>query len=122
MKTTHDVNRVTTGLRPGKISRADMLELAQKRAAEMNGFAVSSVAVEDLIDRAEYSVPPGTATTVCTLILKSGFTVTDTAACNVDPSLFDPEIGMQFAYSKAVDQLYQLLAFHYCELMRSKDA
>ena len=56
----------------------------------------------------------GTGTMVCTLILKNGFTVTDTSAC-VDVRNFQEEKGKEISFSKARDKVFHFLAFAYCD-------
>ena len=97
-----------------KISRDTMLDIAQKKAEQTKARYVNKESVHELIESDAYWQVSGTNTTVCCLILKNGFTVTEHAAC-IDDKLFDPELGRKYAYSKAVDKLYQLLAFHYLE-------
>lgn len=71
-------------------------------------------AVDAMIDRADYHRVEGTGTMVCTLILKNGFTVTDTAAC-VDVRNFKEEMAQKISYSKARDKVFHFLAFAYCD-------
>ena len=52
--------------------------------------------------------------TLCVLILKNGFTVTDTSAC-VDVRNFNPETGKRISHSKARDKVFHVLAFAYCD-------
>lgn len=75
---------------------------------------ISPEAVDAMIDRADYHHVEGTGTMVCTLILKNGFTVTDTAAC-VDVRNFKEEMAKKISYSKARDRVFHFLAFAYCD-------
>jgi hypothetical protein len=45
--------------------------------------------------------------TFCVLVLRNGFTVTGESAC-VSPEAFDPDIGKQLAWQKAIDKLWSL--------------
>lgn len=75
---------------------------------------ISPEAVDAMIDHADYHHVKGTGTMVCTLILKNGFTVTDTAAC-VDVRNFKEEMARKISYSKARDKVFHVLAFAYCD-------
>lgn len=48
--------------------------------------------------------------TICTLVLKNGFTVVGTSAC-ADPSNFDVEIGRKIAKQNAVNQIWPLMGY-----------
>lgn len=75
---------------------------------------ISPEAVDAMIDHADYHHVKGTGTTVCTLVLKNGFTVTDTAGC-VDVRNFKEEMARKISYSKARDRVFHFLAFAYCD-------
>ncbi|HEJ7836571.1 TPA: hypothetical protein SMH97_004067 [Serratia marcescens] len=45
--------------------------------------------------------------TICTLVLRNGFTVTGESAC-ASPENFDAEIGMQIARANAVQKIWAL--------------
>lgn len=51
---------------------------------------VEPALVDELIDRVDFYRVPGTATMICSIILKSGFTVVDHASCK-DPRNFNEE-------------------------------
>lgn len=67
-----------------------------------------------MIERAEYWHVPGTATMVCTIVLKNGFTVTEHAAC-CDPRNFDEDVAKRLSFSKARDLVFHYLAFAYLD-------
>jgi hypothetical protein len=48
--------------------------------------------------------------TICTLVLKNGFTVTSESNC-VNPEEFDPGLGQLIAREKAVDKIWQLQGY-----------
>lgn len=70
----------------------------------------SQLTVSDIhaaIARTDYTVLPGSTTTVCQLTLKNGYTVTGTSAC-VDPAKFNVALGEKYAYEKAFDKVWEL--------------
>lgn len=89
-------------------------EIRDKARAECKYPVISPAAVDEMIERADYHHVEGTGTMVCTLILKNGFTVTDTSAC-VDVRNFKEEKGKEISYSKARDKVFNVLAFAYCD-------
>ena len=66
--------------------------------------------VDLLIDRAEFYRVSGTATMICSIVLKSGFTVVDSASCK-DPRNFDEDLAKRLSFSKARDQIFALEAY-----------
>lgn len=56
-------------------------------------------------------------TTVCILILKSGFEVVGVAGCE-DPLKFDDNLGHQYALKDALRKLGEFAAFHRAEVKR----
>lgn len=48
--------------------------------------------------------------TICTIVLKNGFVVTDSSAC-LDPKKFNLERGKQAAYGHAINQLFKVMAY-----------
>lgn len=72
-----------------------------------------SVRYEDLdarIAEARYHRVEGTAATVCTVILHSGFVVVGQSAA-LNPEAFDEEMGRELAYQDAVKKLWELEAY-----------
>ena len=63
-----------------------------------------------LIERAEYQ-RFGETTTVCALILHSGFVVIGVSGC-LNPADFDEQIGRDTAYKNAFDKLWELQGYH----------
>lgn len=63
--------------------------------------------IESRIAEHHYSHLDGTTLTVCTLILRNGFTCTGTSAC-IRPEDFDADMGRSIARQKALDQVWQL--------------
>ena len=108
-------------IRAGKISREDMLREAQNKAEENDAQYVTKNQIYELIQGQDWWMVPNTNTVVCCLILKSGFTIVESAAC-IDDKLFEESIGRQYSYSKAVDRLYTLYAFHVMERDHYADA
>lgn len=66
--------------------------------------------VDALIDRVDFYRVPGTATMICCIVLKSGFTVVDHASCK-DPRNFNEELAKSLSLSKARDQIFALEAY-----------
>ena len=71
---------------------------------------VEPALVDELIDRVDFYRVPGTATMICTIVLKSGFTVVDHASCK-DPRNFKEELAKSLSFSKARDQIFSLEAY-----------
>lgn len=71
---------------------------------------VDPALVDALIDRVDFYHVPGTATMICSIVLKSGFTVVDHASCK-DPRNFNEEIAKNLSFSKARDQIFALEAY-----------
>ena len=71
---------------------------------------VEPALVDELIDRVDFYRVPGTATMICSIILKSGFTVVDHASCK-DPRNFNEELAKRLSFSKARDQIFALEAY-----------
>ena len=71
---------------------------------------VEPLRVDSLIDRAEFYRVPDTATMICCIVLKSGFTVVDHASCK-DPRNFNEELAKSLSFSKARDQIFALEAY-----------
>lgn len=67
--------------------------------------------LEGLIDRIEYFTVANTTTTMCALILKSGFVVVGKSAC-INPSDFDTQLGEQIAREDALAQLWELEGYN----------
>ena len=66
--------------------------------------------VDSMIDRKEFWRVPGTAMTVCCIVLKNGFTVVGTASC-VDVRNYNEELSKELSFSKARDEVFHYLAF-----------
>ena len=71
---------------------------------------VDPALVDELIDRVDFYRVPGTATMICSIILKSGFTVVDHASCK-DPRNFDEDLAKRLSFSKARDRIFALEAY-----------
>lgn len=54
-----------------------------------------------------YTRLPDSTTTVCQITLENGYTLVGTSAC-VDPTKFNQALGEQYAYEKAINQLWDL--------------
>lgn len=85
-------------------------EIREKARAQAKYPYVKSEIVDAMIDRKEFWRVPGTATMVCCIVLKNGFTVTGTASC-VDSRNFKEEIAHELSFSKARDEVFHYLAF-----------
>ena len=59
------------------------------------------------VHKTVYTVLPGTTTTVCQLVMKSGYVVIGTSAC-VDPKNFNQATGERIAYENAINALWPL--------------
>lgn len=59
------------------------------------------------VAKVHYHVVPETTTTLCTLVLRNGFTVTGRSAC-VNPANFNAGVGEEMAYADAIRQVWQL--------------
>lgn len=68
---------------------------------------VTYARVESVIDKVEYINPPGSTLTLCIVTCKNGYVFTTESGC-VDPAKFDPKLGREYAYKKAIDRLWDL--------------
>ena len=59
------------------------------------------------VSKTVYTVLPDTTTTVCQLVMKSGYVVIGTSAC-VDPKNFNQATGERIAYENAINALWPL--------------
>lgn len=66
--------------------------------------------IENAIQNEHYIRIEDTTVTVCTLIMKNGFSVVSHSAC-VSLENFDVELGQKIARQKAIDQCWALLGF-----------
>lgn len=74
------------------------------------GDRIPDQVIEARIDTVTYSVLPGTVTTVCTVVLDTGYSVWGACAC-IEPDAFDPALGEQCAYREALRKLRTLFGF-----------
>lgn len=63
-----------------------------------------------LVDHIDYWHPEGTATTVCCLVFKNGFTELGWASC-ADPKEFNEDKGKEFALESAIENSLRYLAW-----------
>lgn len=59
--------------------------------------------------------------TICTLVLKNGFTVVGKSAC-ASPANFNAELGHKIARQDAVNQIWPLLGFRLRDQLAAKSA
>lgn len=71
---------------------------------------VTAAMVEDQIEQAFYAFLPDGVTTVCSLVLKNGYTVLGRSAC-ADPSAFREDLGKEYSYQDAKGKIWQYLAY-----------
>jgi hypothetical protein len=74
------------------------------------GEGIPDPVIEERIDAVAYTVLSGTATTVCTIVMNTGYSVSGACAC-ADPEAFDPALGKQCAYAEAFRKLKVLFGF-----------
>ena len=63
----------------------------------------SDIELEEMIDEVHYW-RIGSTTTICTIILHSGFTITETSA-SLSRAAFDEQMGREIAREKCLDML-----------------
>jgi hypothetical protein len=71
----------------------------------MNRLTIDDI--KSKIVNEHYYIVPGTTLTVCALTLKNGYVVIGQNAY-VDPKEFNEEVGKRFAYTQAMEQVWQL--------------
>lgn len=86
-------------------------QIREEARAQATKPFVTNEMVDALIDRAEFWKVPGLPMTVCCLILKNGYAVTDSASC-MSPKNYNEELQKKLSFSKARDHVFKLLAFH----------
>nr|DAP97685.1 MAG TPA: hypothetical protein [Caudoviricetes sp.] len=69
--------------------------------------ATTGVRIKSEYVEGERILAPLDLLTICTLVLRNGFTVTGESAC-ASPENFDAEIGMQIARANAVQKIWAL--------------
>lgn len=82
----------------------------EARAKATKPFITNEM-VDALIERTEFWKVPGLPMTVCCLVLKNGYAVTDSASC-MNAENYNEELQKKLSYSKARDHIFKLLAFH----------
>ena len=80
-----------------------------------SGVRVTPQMMERRIKSADYTVLPGTTTTICNLILDNGFSVRGESAC-IDPKNFNRDIGRTIAYNNAFNALWPYFGFLIAEM------
>lgn len=73
----------------------------------LNAPRLSPESIDSVIVGEDYHVFPGTALTVCCLVLRNGFTVTGESAA-VSMANFDAELGRKIARRDARGKIWQL--------------
>ena len=84
-------------------------QIREKARSQAKYQFVKPEIVDSMIDRSEFWRVPGTATTVCCIVLKNGFTVIGTASC-VDVRNYDEKNTKELSYSKPPHEVFQYLA------------
>ena len=85
-------------------------QIQEKARSQAKYPYVKPEIVDSMIDRKEFWRVPGTAMTVCCIVLKNGFTVIGTASC-VDARNYNEELSKELSFSKARDEIFHYLAF-----------
>lgn len=75
--------------------------------------------IDELLAKAEVAVSTEFGkTTIVTVKLPNGFTITEVSSC-VDPANYDPEIGKKYALKRIEQKLWELEGYRLqCELAR----
>ncbi len=79
----------------------------EKAIADRPYEKVTKEGIEKRIDRVDYMVMPNSTVTICSIVMKNGFSVRGESAC-VDPRNFDMEIGRSLSHRDAFSKLWQL--------------
>jgi len=79
----------------------------QIQAKGLTAPRLTPAVIDGAISSEQYYVPPGTTLTLCTLILRNGFTVTGESAA-ASPENFDAEIGRKIARENARQKIWAL--------------
>lgn len=66
--------------------------------------------LQDKIKHKHFWSVPGTFTTVCTIVLDNGFTITKAASCN-NPHNYNEAVGRELAFQKCVGQANEHYGF-----------
>ena len=74
-------------------------------------MSIKDQAIE-LIKDVSYNHVAGTTTTICSVILKTGFVVTGTSSCCLNAGGFDLQLGREYAYDDALTKLIEFYVFH----------
>lgn len=98
---TKDIETINT--------QADLLALTSNEPCS-DIQTVTLAEVVTLIDTVQYHHFPDTTVIVCAIKLKHGFVVTGDASC-LDPRAFCPIKGKQYAYDKAIEQIFPHVAY-----------
>lgn len=77
---------------------------------------IETAELQALIKSVDYKAVSGTTLTLCVITLQSGFTLVGESAC-LNPADFNLELGKQYAYNDAFDQLWKLEGY-----ARARDA
>lgn len=79
-------------------------------AMDNSGLSVTHEEVEAAIKHESYFRFPGSTVTICALTLDNGFVVTGENAC-LDPNIWDRHFAQDDSRKKALDKVWQLIAF-----------
>lgn len=94
-------------------------EVSVQKTKGKPGEKVTKEQIEARIKNVEYTVLPGTTTTIAFLTLDNDYTVLGSSAC-VDPVNFDEEIGEELAFENAFNKLWPLFGFLLAEARHVK--
>ena len=87
----------------------------------MNGVYVKEERIKELLDSSLIDVQTVFGkTTVVTVKLPNGFTITEASGC-IDPNNYSEEIGAEICMAKIEDRLWQLEGYCLCQKVFEKN-
>ena len=86
---------------------------------EQQRTAVTITHIESRIAKVDYFRIPGTTTTVCQLLMVSGFTIIGTSGC-VDATKYNQALGEKYAYENAINKAWELEGYLLAEELYQK--
>lgn len=66
--------------------------------------------IKALVGKTEFFHLEGTTTMICVMRTVAGFVIVESEAC-IDPEVFDPAIGSELAYKRALNKLWEMEAY-----------
>lgn len=91
------------------------------QAKGLNAPRLTPAHIDAQIHTVHYHRVPNTTTTICTLVLRNGFTITETSAC-VSAANFDETIGRELAYKKARERIWDFEGYLLASVLNPKVA